>query len=962
MHSASFRVLSTIIWLLLLFVLVLVIALVVRDNPPSAQSPSPSTEQQTSESQPSNQTREEYVAVQPTFTSTPYVIQSASVPLLDTKRILAGGYSFRPIDGYEVLISDGSVTMSAPNADEDIGPTMLLIGGAESSLIKADTRSTEDAFEQFVSSFAQYGDIEIGDKVTVNTQRLSGIAANLSNPSTSPNVTKPFSGRIFLTRPTPPQYFVLVAIAPSEIWESSIAEQFDAVLDTVALFRLTDQFGSLDSSSETTQSNTQPETNQLVVDSAPRQDEGAESIPVNQQAPREVAEAISLPQSFESEDVVSPLPQNDSGSATRSSQRHTYTNGNFVNEAIVVNDLVWAATDGGVVAWNQNSGSASKFTTADGLLSNQTNAVTFCEFAELGIVFGTSAGLQIFNIENGRWSTLTSENSLMSFDDVSDLYCDSIYGFMVIGYERHGVDIFDATSDEWLHLDRNRALVSNVVRQLVVVGDRQEIWIASDLGLTILENIPEPTDRRSFFFNKDNSPLRDLPLDALTKGADGTVWLAQENTLYRVRKLSASVAGSTQRDWETFTLEAIDGDAPLGPIRALAPASTQTTDKTIWVGTQGRDICRFDPVEETCVEFFDDQNHTTSNEASGALTHLFKKWPQDNSELFFTTQGNGISHFDGSNWKQLALDDEPVTSNHIQHLAQSTDGTLWIATSAEIQLVEKGSSARSGLAASLEAQRIRQGNRSLFDSVQRGEPVTALWADDDGSIWLGTDNADFYNGADWRSYTSVNGLVGSPVQSFAVDNQKRVWIGTGSGLNVLNEETFFSLTEAQGLPDDNIQVLLAEPGLPENVVWIGTAEGGLLRFEKNQLAVFDVENANLPSNTITALALDADGSLLVGTDRGLARLTDGEATTIRAIGDMHITALETGPSLSGVTGTMLWVGTETSGLFHYNGLAWEQLSPFNLPNRHITALLLDDDGTLWIGGVNGGLVQYEPNE
>ncbi len=979
MQSASFRVLSTIIWLLLLVLLALVVVLVVRDNPPGAESrieSSPSTAlRQTSAPTRQEQANEEPVAIRPTFTSTPYVIQASSVPLLNTKRILAGGYSFKPIEGYQLEISDGSVTMTAPDADKDVGPTMLLIGGADSPLIRANTRTTEEAFDQFVDSFAKDGNFAIGARGTVSTQRLNGVAADLSNPKNVSSSANAFAGRIFVARPNPPQFFVLVGIAPPDAWENGVAQQFDAVLDSVSLFRLTNQFASsaqptataapgsrsdVDPASNSAQS-PQPtaQSEARILNSAESNVDATRSSPV---ANTTVASGRSQTQNS----TTALTTQNEVDSANSSAWR-TFTNGNFVNEAIIVNDLVWAATDGGVVAWNLNSGSASKFTTADGLLANQTNAVALCEFTDLGIVFGTSAGLQIFNLGDGRWSTLNSENSLMSFDNVSDLYCDSTYGFMVIGYQRHGIDIFDANKDEWLHFDRNRALVSNVVRQLTVVGDRQELWIVSDLGLTVLENIPEPNNRRSSFFNHDNSPLRELPIDAMAKAADGSVWLAQENKVYRVREVTQSQAGSTQREWTDFTLDGVEGEFPRGPIRSLAAASNQATDQTIWIGAQSRDLCRFDPDVSSCIEFYDDSDRSGTDATAASLTTLVADVKGGGDSLFYATEGEGLIHFDGTDWSNLVLEDELLTSNTIRHLAQDADGTIWVATSAEIHLMEKrrGSASTPSSAHIVEssaAQRIRQGNRSLFDSVQRGEAVTGLWADHNGAIWLGTDGADHVKGTNWKSYSSLNGLVGSPVQAFTVDNLNRSWIGTANGLNVLNEETFFSLTTDQGLPDDNVQAIIADLESPENVVWIGTAEGGLLRFEKNQLAVFNVENANLPSNTVTTLALDADGSLLVGTDNGLARLMDGRATKIRALGDAAVTSIVSGASRLDETTTVLWVGTEESGLFHYNGLAWEQLSTWNLPDQHITTLLVDDDGTLWIGSANGGLVLHDPTE
>lgn len=84
-----------------------------------------------------------------------------------------------------------------------------------------------------------------------------------------------------------------------------------------------------------------------------------------------------------------------------------------------------------------------------------------------------------------------------------------------------------------------------------------------------------------------------------------------------------------------------------------------------------------------------------------------------------------------------------------------------------------------------------------------------------------------------------------------IDANGRTWIGTPDGLSILNKDSIFNLTESEDLPDNHILTLYAERRsgeLPssENVVWFGTKEGGLLRFERNQLEVFQRNNSNLP--------------------------------------------------------------------------------------------------------------------
>ena len=104
--------------------------------------------------------------------------------------------------------------------------------------------------------------------------------------------------------------------------------------------------------------------------------------------------------------------------------------------------------------------------------------------------------------------------------------------------------------------------------------------------------------------------------------------------------------------------------------------------------------------------------------------------------------------------------------------------------------------------------------------------------------------AGYYDGRRWQNYTILNGLVGSPVQAIAADDQDRVWLGTNTGLSILNQGSFFNLTKAEGLPNSNILALKTSANAPpavmdDDIVWIGTNGGGLLRFQGNQIQIFN---------------------------------------------------------------------------------------------------------------------------
>jgi len=597
----------------------------------------------------------------------------------------------------------------------------------------------------------------------------------------------------------------------------------------------------------------------------------------------------------------------------------TYTNANRVHDLAFADNRVWTATGGGIVAWNTETGGFEKFTTLNGPTVNATTAVVTCGLPGLGMVFGSAQGLQIFDPAGTAWKVLNSSNSPMRFDDVASLTCSVEHGFLVVGYQQHGLDIFDARAGTWRYVNQTRGLQNDFVEHVAVVGNQGAIWVSSGFGISVL------TGGKTQFFDSSNSPLVTNAINAMAVDATGTVWLGGQGTVYRV-------SGDNWSDWGVYSqLSVLASRFPAGTIHGLAVAA----DGTLWIGASNGEICHFDPVEVQCRQFFASAGSDASGMAPGSLSRLALD-PVGN--VYYATDGGGISQYDGAVWRTFTLPDERLAGNRVYDLAQAADGSIWVAGDGGVQQINQDDAA----------------TLQLFTSENSGLAVTAsgvLQPIGEGRIWFGALGANYFNGANWSVYTAADGLAGRLVQAMTVDNQQRVWLGTNNGISVWNGNSFFTLTRENGLPSADVTALLSD----EAQVWIGTRDQGLLRFANNELQLLDADKLGLPSNTITTLAKETDGILWVGTNRGLARVEGGVATLITEIAGFAITAV--GVAADGV----LWVGTRDNGLLYFDGDAWTQPPRGGKPpSPHVTAILIDAQGDVWVGGANGGLVRYTP--
>lgn len=597
-----------------------------------------------------------------------------------------------------------------------------------------------------------------------------------------------------------------------------------------------------------------------------------------------------------------------------------YSNGNQVNDLTVLNNTIWAATGGGVVAWNRSNNAGIKYTTLDGLIANRTTSVVNCPLDGFGLIFGTDYGLQLYDVDLERWTLLNSRNSELHYDDIVTLNCNVDDGFLVVGYRQHGLDIFEEERGEWRLINRNNGLQRDLVDAVTIVGDLDALWVSSGFGISVL------TEAGVLFYDQNNTPLETNQINAMTSDANGTVWLGASDKVYAIN-------GET---WTIYSPSYVLASSfPTGEITAL----TLGNDGTLWIGSDSGELCKFDLVAVTCDPFFaaDDLavNSAIIALAVDNLGRLYVATANDGVRFYDEGNNNRSSSSTEGRWRAFVLPAE-LSGNEIQALTQDVAGYLWVRTEAGLQQWNPASEPES----------------LLFTEANSRYPIntiTTLAADPQQGLWVGGQNAGYFDGMTWTTFATTDGLVDRQVQALAIDGQQRTWFGTPGGLSIWNGDSFFNLTGVDGLPSEIVNTIWVDG----EAVWIGT-DGGLLHFIDNRLQIFTMATTRLPSDRITALAKAEDGALLIGTDQGLARFVETTMSVVPEFDAEAITALAVLP------GDAIWVGTMAQGLRYFNGLLWTDPPGSTLPPAPmVTTLFVDRQGALWIGA-NGGLLRYVP--
>jgi ligand-binding sensor domain-containing protein len=149
--------------------------------------------------------------------------------------------------------------------------------------------------------------------------------------------------------------------------------------------------------------------------------------------------------------------------------------------------------------------------------------------------------------------------------------------------------------------------------------------------------------------------------------------------------------------------------------------------------------------------------------------------------------------------------------------------------------------------------------------------IEVLYAEDDGGLWLGTRNGglNHFKDGNVERFNTPWGFYGSHAVALARDSQGNLWIGTtGDGLFQLRDGRFTAFTEQEGLPANLVRVVHVAL---DGSVWVGTAKG-LCRIKDGQLTVF-VSGSELANEAILQLQTDLEANLWIGTGHSILRVS-----------------------------------------------------------------------------------------
>ncbi len=428
---------------------------------------------------------------------------------------------------------------------------------------------------------------------------------------------------------------------------------------------------------------------------------------------------------------------------------------------------------------------------------------------------------------------------------------------------------------------------------------------------------------------------------AVVQDPQGFLWFGTQDGLNRYDGVTFTVFRHLRSDPHSLTHNTV---------QALAVDSSGA----LWVGTVGG-LDRYDRDTGHFVHY---------PEIAESVTVIY---PAPDGTLWVGTAGSGLFRYDPAGDRFLPV---PVSlpDLHIRALYQDADDTLWVGTEyGGLWSVPVG----AWLAPAL-------GDREGGDREGRPyslphDRVTAILRDRTGVLWVGT--GAYYepdvggpatlDPATGRFTLYGQGLAHRHIMAILEDRAGTLWVGTEEGLAVLDRAAGrFTVhrhdpLDPYSLVNDRVYALYEDR---TGILWVAT-DGGISRYvpEKNRFALYrhhPQDPNSLGAPRVGAVLKDRDGVLWVGLHAGgLDRIDPTGAVTHyrhdpddpHSLSHDHVTALYQDPSGA------IWVGTsagldrldpDTGGFTHY---AHDPAAPDSLGPGAVKVIYGDRSGALWIG-------------
>lgn len=424
------------------------------------------------------------------------------------------------------------------------------------------------------------------------------------------------------------------------------------------------------------------------------------------------------------------------------------------------------------------------------------------------------------------------------------------------------------------------------------------LWLGTYTGLVRFDGV------RFVVFNDNNTPaLKNNRITSLFEAADGTLWIGHETGDVTRFKAGHFEAVSLQAQWNGRKILSIGAD-DAGEIWLL--------------NTDGLLACLRD-------------GKVLTPEAGGFGVVAMVS---DRRGQLWVARNGKVAALRHGELHLLPLDLQS-TNSYVQGICPASDGGLWIVTDNRIRKWDGTKWTEDRGAPSW-------GYGPLSSFVELSSGFLAAGTADQGLLLISP-------AGETLRFGRTNGLSHDWVRFLCEDREGNLWVGTGTGLNMLRPSNVMAVS-----PPDQWRgcAVLSVTTARDGSLWVGTEGAGVYCWRDGVWSRFSYDNSGLNNPFVWSVLEDEAGQMWAGTWAGgiYVRHTTNFAVAPR-LENFSLPA----PALLPARGGGLWIGT-SAGLLRYESGGMTNFGRnVGLESPEVRSVAEAMDGTVWFGMYGGGL-------
>ncbi|MEI2272939.1 helix-turn-helix domain-containing protein [Sphingobacterium sp. ML3W] len=386
----------------------------------------------------------------------------------------------------------------------------------------------------------------------------------------------------------------------------------------------------------------------------------------------------------------------------------------------------------------------------------------------------------------------------------------------------------------------------------VTQDDAGLIWLGTDHGGI---NVYNKKNQRIEIIDHDGYDLRSLPYNSITclyKDHSGIIWAGT----YK--------GGISYYHPNLLLFPLVKNHSGLPKSLPYDDVNKFVEDKkgNLWIGTNGGGLLYYDSTKKTFTQYLHDPGDPNSLSSNVIVSLLLDA----EGLLWIGTYRGGMCRFDGKNFKVFHRDAGPgkLNDDSVWEIYTDSFNRFWVGTlSTGLYQFDKKTEHFS--------KTYNTGGETIKNSY-----ISVIFEDSKKRLWIGTATGLVVLNPDGKvknitSSSSPIKLLNDLIYDVKEDKKGRIWVATQEGLHIIAGDKISYLTEQDGLGDDAILALLTDY---QGNIWASSNKGLSKIVETGSPEKFIIRNftqeLGLQGNVFNenaALTL-RDGRLVFGGPKG----------------------------------------------------------------------------------------------